>query len=264
MSVLKSKRNLSDIEYLDAFINLLKQTEDRISRLPKRKMAWLGEPILTKLYEIQDDIIAINNDYYCHGIKLKSKPEQAQIVIDKILNIQKDLLILWNDERYETRKMVNWIGFFNTEIINLEKMGGVAHDSKNEMYILDYNEIHNARFLNKMSALDRFVHSKVVSLPRNLRYTSGRKIVDLADKAFYLLVEANRYIPTAKWQYENRKQKITEAMTCLKEMESPMFGLFLNMQYGNKTMIAWASLLEDETKLLSALLKSDKERFCNL
>ena len=30
MSVLKSKRNLSDIEYLDAFINLSKQTEESL------------------------------------------------------------------------------------------------------------------------------------------------------------------------------------------------------------------------------------------
>lgn len=49
MSVLVSKRTLSRHEYVNTFLELYKFTEEKLSKIAKRKYRWIAEPIANQV-----------------------------------------------------------------------------------------------------------------------------------------------------------------------------------------------------------------------
>lgn len=115
MSVLKSQRTLSRHEYVHTFEKLYKYTQERISKVSKRKYNWLCMPIINNMNSIYNHVMQINNEYFCYGIKLMDRKDQANLVINELKDLQKPLLALWNIEKYETKKMAIWSDMINWE-----------------------------------------------------------------------------------------------------------------------------------------------------
>lgn len=261
MSVLASKRDISRIEYAKYYIELYKYSVDRLNRVPKRKQKWICLPISEILNEIYEDIMTINNDVFKYGIKEKSVSQQAMTVINKLLSLQKPLITLWIIERYPFEKMAKWAVMINKEIENMARFGELCTNDYSELFIIDYQAMEEMKFLSNMAELHRFIYSKTISLPRKARDSDGSILMSLSSEALYRLIKANRNMPKDKDSYEKRKEDISIALNCLRQMQPPIFSLFLLMNYNEETMTKWADLLNTELKLLNGLITSDAKRF---
>lgn len=263
MSVIKSKRNLSKYEYVHTFNKLFKMTVNRLSKVPKRKQPYICDPIMKEMYKAYNLIMQVYNDSFIKGIEVKNEQEQAKRMILYLCNLQKPLLVLWDIEKYETKKMVNWCNLIEEEIGYIAKLNNIELRGK-YMFIIDYKAKCDAKFLNNMSKLHRMIYTKITSLPLIVRNTNGTLLMELADEAFYRVCHANRFVPLNEKMYQNRRNDLFKALSCLRQMEQPMMSLFNIMNYSENTMTEMASMLNTETKLIKGLIKSDESRFADL
>lgn len=264
MSVLKSQRTLSRHEYVHTFEKLYKYTQERISKVSKRKYNWLCMPIINNMNSIYNHVMQINNEYFCYGIKLMDRKDQANLVINELKDLQKPLLALWNIEKYETKKMAIWSDMINEEIKYISRLGGLQEGEVKHIFILDYKAAQEADFIRVMCELHKLIYSKTISLPDMARSTNGALLMNLADEALYRVCHANRFVPTNKKMVENRKEDLSIAYDCIRQMQQPMISIFNIMNYSENTMIEMASKLDSELRLLKGVLQSDKKRFANI
>ena len=262
MSVIASKRNVAKTQYIFTFFDLSKYTEERIKKVPKRKYRWLAQDIIATMHLIESYLMQIENDYYKYGIKLKDKAGQAQTVIETFESLQKPLLALWNIEKYPEDMMIKWSEQINDEIRQLCRMSGI--EPYEPMFILDYGAVKRVEFMAKICELHRLIYSKTISLPYVFRETKGSQLMKLADEALFRISRANVKAPTTKELYEKRKEDLSVAVQCLKDMQLPAFSLFALMYYSEENMTKIAELLTDEIKLVNGLMKSDEKRFGSL
>lgn len=262
MSVPLHRRELSQYEYVRAFLELYAEAEYRIAETSKRRKRWIGDPIMSQLNEIYDDIMTMSDEYYKYGINLKSNSEKALFVINKLVNLQKPLFSFWNISDYDERRMNILASKVNEVIKQLANMGGIDNsDLRYSVFIIDKDKSEELEFLKNMKLLHKFIHSKVTSMPVRYANTKGKLIMDLSDEALLHVFEANRKYPTTIEMYEDRKIHIESALNCLRNMETPIFSLFVLRDYTNDAMEQWARLINKEEALLTGLLKSDEKQF---
>lgn len=265
MTVIKRKRKLAPDEYVTQFIGLYKFALERLDRMAKRKWVWLAQPIIDEMNSIMDELLSIHNPFYAYGINEYGKSERANIIIRRIIRLQKPLLALWNVEQYTINRMAMWAEMIDREIYYLSIMGGLhIQKGKRFMCILDYDAINKMDFMKTMCELHRFVYSKTISLPANCRNSSGSMLMNLADDALYHITMANQRIPTTRWQYKKRAKHIAAAIDSLNHMQVPLIAVFNVMNYSESTMFKWCDLLKREIDMLAGLQKSDRQRFQNL
>lgn len=196
----------------------------------------------------------------------QAKPMKANLIrqsIDCLIELEKPLLIMWNVEQYQTKKMVQWVTLINNEIALLDSLCDKEEYEK-QIMILDWNKIHDTTFLKNMSELHRYVHGKVVSAKNRYDDTDSSLLISLIDEAFYSLMKANKKIPETKEDFEKRTAYISKSISCLRKMNRPMTFYFNTMGYSERIMREWSDMLVAELKLLYSLQKSDKARFKNL
>lgn len=257
MSVIKSKRDVSRYDYAYRFIRLYEYTEEKLSKMAKRKYHWLAAPIAAKMNRMRDEIMQIFDPYYENG---KTLQEQCLSVIKGLLSLQKPLLALWNIEGYTEKRMEKWISLIEMEIDLLADLGGFKK-RESYMFILDHEAVNRLDCFGNMSRLHKMIYTKSISLPGYCRETKGSYLMELADTALYHMARGNRKIPETKEEYENRKKDFSRAMNCIRSMEQPMFAVFNLMNYSNETMEEIAALITETGKLLKGLMDSDEERF---
>lgn len=266
MSVIVAKRNLSKIQYVESFRQLQLYTQKKLEKIPKRKRKWLRDPIAKIMNEIFNMIMEVANDYFLYGIKLFSKQDRAELIINSLLSLQKPLLSLWNIEKhfYPIKIMEYWCKLINEEVRQIAIMGDIELNNYDKMFILDYTSIEQMNVLSNMCDLHWFIHSKITSLNEHIRATEGLCLIKLIDEALFRIFNANRIYPTTKKEYELRTENIAIAIKCLKEMEVPMLSLFTLELFSEGFMRQWVKQLNEEMKMLNGLQKSDKARFKNL
>lgn len=94
--------------------------------------------------------------------------------------------------------------------------------------------------------------------------TQGKLLINTVNDAFYYLMRANEKIPTTKKEYMKRKERISNVISSLHQMNRSLLPYFNLMQYSERIMNEWSSMLTQELKMLYALQKSDKSRFDGL
>lgn len=214
--------------------------------------------------EIYRDLMQISDTYFRNKTeRFEFAAEMAKYTIPKFNAIEKPLMMLWNVQQYEIGSMARWVSKIKREVDLLNRM----HDDEDvecEVSVLDWRVINNANFMHNMSVLHRYTHGKVANAYKTYDGTQGALLISIVNDAFYELILANKSIPTTKSEYEERRQHISNAITYLKEMNRPMLFYFNLMQYSERVMNEWAKLLTDELRMLTALQKSDRDRFKNL
>lgn len=263
MSVLKNKRRISSQEFEHTFSELYLYSMNQTNAVAKRRKKWICRNIDNAMNVIANTISEINFGYFPKETKRQSIEELAWQSIDCLANLEKPIMVFWNVEKYEVRKMANWVSQINFE---MELLNGICSKKKEirKVMILDWNKINSVVFLKNMSDLHRYIHGKVVNAKNKYDDTEASMLIDLADEAFYSLMMANSKIPTTKAQYEKRKERISTAISCLRKMNRPTLFYFNLMGYSENVMREWAGMLSKELKLLYALQKSDKERYKSL
>lgn len=257
MSVLARKRTLSRYEYAYHFTKLYDYTEERLSKMAKRKYRWLGEPIAGRMNAIRDDIMQAFDEFYGDEA---DKRKHCTKAIHGLLGLQKNLLALWNVERYTEKRMIKWVSLIDREINLLAKEAGLT-GGRRYMYILDYAAINRMDCMRIMSELHKTIYTKTISLPAYCRNTKGSYLQKTADEALFCIFEGNRIIPTSKESYEKREKHLSRSLNCIKAMEMPLFSIFNLMNYKNETMEEIAKMITEEEKLIIGLMKSDRKRF---
>lgn len=263
MAVLKSKRNISKYEFEHTFSDLYAYSRNRTMRIAKRKQKWLCYNIDNLMNNMFDIIMELNEGRFFSENPNEEKLSLIRELLNQLSTLEKPLMVLWNIEQYETKKMVNWATLVNKEI-NLLNMMSTNENTPRHITVLDWRKIHEIQFLSKMSELHRYVHGKVIHVKNCYDNTSSSLLIKLADDAFYSLIVANYKIPTTQSEYKKRKENISKAISSLCKMNRPMIFYFNVMGYSEHIMREWSDLLTSELKLLYALQKSDRMRFSDL
>lgn len=263
MSVLRSKRRISDTEFEHTFMQLYRFSREKTAHLPKRKKRWLGENIDLIMNKVYRNIMEINECYFRDkSEKLKYIHELSEQSVELLQSLEKPLMALWNIEHYKTKTMVHWVQFIGEEIYLLNLINDTGRC--NEMMILDWDTIHKMEFLRNMSELHRYTMSKVLNASSCYDSTEGALLVSLVDDALHSVMKANYKIPKTKEEYIIRSKYISRAISCLKQMNRRMLAYFNLMKYSERVMLEWSTMLTNEITLLVGLQKSDKRRFANL
>ena len=264
MAVLRSKRQIAKTEFENTFARLYQYSKQRMADIPKRKQKWLCKEIYNTLNLLYREIVEINDYYHPDKAqKIKHINQVTESAIEHLYSLEKPLMVLWSVQRTETDKMGAWVELINRDIFLLNQI----HEYKGRtggVTILDWRAINSVNFLQNMVDLHRYTHSKVANAKMEFDDTEGALLVRVIDDALYYVVQANRKIPTTRKQYEERRENISKAIMCLKEMNRHLLSYFVLMQYSERIMNEWTLLLTQELKLLYAIQRSDKKRFGNL
>lgn len=263
MAVLKRMRSISKYGFEHTFSNLYAYSRDRTIRVAKRKQKWLCYNIDTLMNDMFNKIMELNEGRFFGENPNEEKLILIRELLSQLYTLEKPLMILWNIEQYETKKMVTWTKYVNEEI-NLLNMMSKSTNKQKYITILDWQKIHETQFLSKMSELHRYVHSKVIHAKNCYDNTESALLIKLADDAFYSLIVANYKVPTTQTEYKKRKENISKAISSLCKMNRPMIFYFNVMGYSEHIMREWSDLVTSELKLLYALQKSDRTRFSDL
>lgn len=234
------------------------------AKVPARRNKWLCPDIDNRMNELYRDLMLMSDSYFRNKNDKRSfAAELAKPTIGKLNALEKPLMVLWNVQKSEVNTMAGLVSKIKWEVSLLNQMHN-EEDVKCTVSILDWRAINNANFMRNMSDLHRYTHGKVANAYKVYDGTQGALLISIVNDAFYELVLANKSIPTTKAEYEQRRQHISNAITYLKEMNRPMLFYFNLMQYSERVMNEWVKLLSDELKMLTALQKSDKDRFKSL
>lgn len=262
MSVIRSKRHISQFEYENTFTNLYQFSAEQTSKIPKRKNKWLCTDIDGIMNNAYNLIMEINEGYFSTEDKEESISKLINHTLDYLLKLEKPLLILWSVQKYKTKTMVAWSNLVCDEINLLYKM--IDKKAKYRMKILDYNAINKASFLKNMSSFHAYVYGKVINAPMKYDNSSGALLIRLVDDAFYHIIEANKKIPSNQKELKEREEHISKSISALRKMQRQTLFYFNLMRYSENVLQEWTDYLTQELKLLYALKKSDAERFKNL
>lgn len=264
MSVLKNKRGIARTEFENTFTKLYQYSAIQTKKVSKRRRKWLSYPIDTIMNRVYRNLMNINDGYFRSSSEKENFTSETAIqAISDLNSLDKPLVVLWNVEKYETRKMNYWTSLIAPEVELLNQMHK-SEDILCNVMVLDWDTIKNVKFLDNMSKLHRYTHGKVVNAKGGYDDTEGSLLIELVDDAFYEVLLANRKIPATKHEYELRRKHISKAITCLNEMNRPLLFFYNLMQYSERIQVEWAEMLTSELKMLSALQKSDKKRFQDL
>lgn len=264
MAVLRSKRQIAKTEFENTFANLYQFTMSQTVAVPKRRRKWLCKELNKIMNLLYREIVEINDYYHPErSKKIEHVDQTIESAISHLYALEKPLMVMWNVQRYKTDKIARWAELINREIFLLNKIHK-CDERTDSVMILDWRAIDAAEFLKNMSELHRYTHSKVANAKMDYDDTAGALLVCTVDDAFYCLIQANKRIPTTRKQYEKRREYISQAITCLKELNRHLLSYFNLMQYSERVMNEWSLLLTQELKLLFAIQKSDKKRFGSL
>lgn len=263
MAVLRSKRQISKTEFENTLSNLYRYSMNKTIAVPKRRKKWLCVEIDDTMNTVYSDIMEVNT---CYIQDTDDKAEYTAILIrrsiDNLISLQKPLMIMWNVQKYETKTMVEWSSFIKRELLLLNYL--LESEVEIHMPILDWRTINSVNFLKNMSELHRYTHGKVASACMSYDSTQGKLLINTVNDAFYYLMRANEKIPTTKKEYMKRKERISNVISSLHQMNRSLLPYFNLMQYSERIMNEWSSMLTQELKMLYALQKSDKSRFDGL
>lgn len=263
MAVLRSRRVISKYEFEHTFTDLYRFTAQKTAAIPKRRKRWLCWKFDAKMNSLFNTIMEVNEGYFDRTTKKEAKEELLRFSMKKLVELEKPLMVLWNVEQYEIRRMVAWTAFIDKEMEVLNSM--LEEPTTIERFqILDWSTIMKIKFLSNIFELHRIIHGKVAKAPNKYDDTYSTLLIDLIDEAMYSLAKANRRIPKTAAEYNERKKYISTAIGCLRKMQRPLIFYFNIMNYSEKALCEMSDKISDELKLLYALNKSDKERFGKL
>lgn len=233
-------------------------------KVAKRRRRWLSHDIDRLMNEIYYSIMTITDTYFQDkNDKRDFIAAETQKIFDLFEELSKALLVLWNVNRYETKKMNSWREQILKELSLLNRMNAQKLYQP-AILTLDWDTVKKMEFLNNMSELHRYTHGKVANA--NMKYddTQGALLIKLVNDALFEVVSANSILPETRKEYLKRRQHISKAITILYAMNRPMLSYINLMQYSERILYEWGEMLEKEVLLLKGLQRADGERFKNL
>lgn len=277
MSVLKNKQRTSKIEYERNFIGFYEYMNGRIDSIPRRWMKPLGIPMKEALNQMYDDVLLVS-EMYIDKEPAKKRYMQCKKVIEELTAFQEWIYLYWILS--DGRNGIKWADAdrrkYMTICLNKEiyLMGGVMHrlDPKMKfghlevMYMKPFTrkDIEDVVFLEKLYELNELVYPKCIRIPLAERDEETRLACKYIRNAFYCAYSANSIYPSTKGEYSSRHRLFGEAISDLYRLNRPMVKMFMVHLFSNEDMETITQLVNEATRLLQGMQKSDKERFASL
>lgn len=276
MAIRKNERRTSAIEYENTYTKVYRYISDRVKRLPRRHMHYLGEPINRTLNEIYEKVMRCT-DLYLHD---KGKSAERHRLCSDILKDFETLAGLsymyWNlsgDNRNEIKfaekkQREFWAGQVNKEIsliIGVMKKcsRGRKHTEEETIVVMvPYTKswIKDVTFLEMLSELQIVIYRRAIAMGNEYRDAQIEMLVKLSRDAFYNALEGNTTIAEDEASYKKRDRYFREALNNLYAMNRPVRELAFADIFPEKELEKICCLVTDATKILKAIRKSDKER----
>jgi len=263
VSVLKNLRKVSRSEYEYNYIVFYKEYSERVNRTSKRRMKWVGKPLLNAMNDALHSVLLVNQYRFAKGDSISKKVERVNKAIDAIKNLQKPLLVYFNIEKLLFKKQVRCVEFLAKEIRLLNDIINQTQ-ATHKFLVIDHESVHKMKFIENMCDLHKLTHSKLIRATGNLENTDTPVLASLIDSALYNLLFANSIYPQNKEEYLQREDKLNYVLELLDEMYVPLLSYFEIMEYSEKEQRRWVGLIEEEIKLIHGLKKSDKKHFAHL
>ena len=262
MSVLRSQRRIAKTEYENTFYTLYHLTRKQLEGVPHRRHKWLCPNIINKLNAAYSDIMLMT-DYYAATDSEKNLyyTDASNTIISTLESLQKPMLVMWNIMSMSMTQMAQWVDLANMEVELLNKY---TQRTYKKFYLLDNDAISKATFVQNMCDLHKYTHGKVSRAKSQYDDAQGALLLQGVDNALYYVCEAQRIYPASAKTLKQRRDNLGKAIGNLRSMERPMLSYFYLMSYGDKTMTEWSNMLSYEIRLLTNVIRSDKERFSHL
>lgn len=277
MSVLKNKRRTSKIEYERNFLGFYEYMNGRIDNMPRRWMKPLGLPMKEALNQMYDDVLLVS-EMYIDKDSAKKRYMQCRKVIEELTAFQEWIYLYWILS--DGRNGIKWADADRRKYMSicLNKeiylMGGVMHrlDPKMKfgrlevMYMKPFTrkDIEEIQFLEKLYQLNELIYPKYIRIPMAERDEEANLACKYIRNAFYCAYSANSIYPSTKGEYSSRHRLFSEAISDLYRLNRPMVKMFMVHLFSNEDMETITQLVNEATRLLQGMQKSDKERFASL
>lgn len=265
MSVLKKERKVSRYEFENSYLEFYKFMKPKLNKIPKRRYKYIGKPLYNAINYAYKQVINVNS-YLFRRKEYKDKEiheKNVQMAILSIHKIQKPLIVYWNimkisfEEQCKVAQELNRI---------LALLGGLQMSKKKpkSLMVMDWGKIKSTNYINKITILHRYMHSKVISAVDDLENVESSMLVQYVDDLLFQVITANNVFPRTQEEYEFRTKKLDKAISDLYFMQRPMLAYFNIMEYSEEIINHWIELQQECLKLLYGVKKSDKRRFNNL
>lgn len=277
MSVLKNKRRTSVIEYERNFLGFYEYMNGRIDNMPRRWMKPLGLPMKEALNQMYDDVLLVS-EMYIDKDSAKKRYMQCRKVIEELTAFQEWIYLYWILS--DGRNGIKWADADRRKYMSicLNKeiylMGGVMHrlDPKMKfgrlevMYMKPFTrkDIEEIQFLEKLYQLNELIYPKYIRIPLAERDEEASLACKYIRNAFFCAYSANLIYPSTKGEYGHRHRLFSEAISDLYRLNRPMVKMFMVHLFSNEDMETITQLVNEATRLLQGMQKSDKERFASL
>lgn len=277
MSVLKNKRRTSKIEYERNFLGFYEYMNGRIDNMPRRWMKPLGLPMKEALNQMYDDVLLVS-EMYIDKDSAKKRYMQCRKVIEELTAFQEWIYLYWILS--DGRNGIKWADADRRKYMSicLNKeiylMGGVMHrlDPKMKfgrlevMYMKPFTrkDIEEIQFLEKLYQLNELIYPKYIRIPLAERDEEASLACKYIRNAFFCAYSANLIYPSTKGEYGHRHRLFSEAISDLYRLNRPMVKMFMVHLFSNEDMETITQLVNEATRLLQGMQKSDKERFASL
>ena len=232
-----------------------------LSQTSARRVKWLNKPITEQLNITYRLVACARHGYYPQGRKFEKNQLRLEAA-QSLYNLQEPLWTLFNVRGFETRKMARWVSMINRTIDLLVRP--LPNAEVPHVEILDYLQIHKAKYLAKLAFLQCYIHGKVIHAPMEYDDTSGAWLISCVNNAFINAIYANKSMPQPQEEYEKRRQYLSNAITYLNAVQQESFTYFNLVGYGEHVLKEWIEELNECFKVLRAVQKSDNARFKNL
>lgn len=277
MSVLKNKRRTSKIEYEKNFLGFYEYMMNLIDHIPRRWQKPLGAPMKEALNQMYDDVLMVS-EMYIEKERSKTRFIQCRKVIEELTSFQEWICLYWNLS--DGRNGIKWADadrrkymsiYLNKEIYLLAGVM-VKLDQNRKFGAIEVSylrpfmrrDIEGIVFLQKLYELNNLVYTKSIRIPLAQRDEEVALACKYIRNAFYCAHTANSTLPSTKREYERRRKLFAEAISDMYRLNRPMMKLFMVHLFSNEDMETITGLVNDITRILQEIQKTDKERFKDL
>ena len=293
MSVLASQRKQSKYDFVNNYVEFVKEFTPKMRKIPKRRHTLIYKPLQSSIANALDCITRI--EVYLYVPKTNYNIDKFITMIENAINaiyqIHKPMLIYFNifhipfEQQCKvadrlSRELQMLYGLLdkaikkkNNEKVVDDMANKSVHDRKYpktninlqkypyKMWILDWSQINSFKTAKLMCAFHRFMHSKLIRATHDLENCETPLIAKLIDVAFVYLTNANYIYPHNKDEYEQREHLLKLTKQNLKSLQIPLLSYYNIMGYSENTMIMIADKLMELINSIDALMRSDKKRF---
>ena len=112
--------------------------------------------------------------------------------------------------------------------------------------------------------LRAFTRDQCIKLPKRRTFYGNTVLAELANDVAIYVIYANEIYPLNHEEVQMRRNNLIRAKGCLAALTTEVTELRDRNLLSENVFIAWDKLIDDEDRLISGIMKKDRERYKNI